>query len=189
MTAAPATGKTNSVRVPTALTLLALFAGPVACGNEGAAPVARSAASPAAPSKVGYDIRRLRPRNEERLAEMFERMRGAALKEGKVVAVLLSADWCEPCRTLDLELGNMHPADQIGRVRILEIKEEDWERATRMNEVNALRTRWTPTKNAYPILVLLDEKGDKIEEMQEAKERLEHAGREPTLPNWFSGVG
>lgn len=138
------------------------------------------------PKKVGYDLRRLRPRNGETLVSMFERMHKAAMAEGKHGAILFSADWCEPCRRLDLELGNMHPADKIGHVRIFEIKEEDWEQATRMNEVNAMRTRWTPTINAYPVLVLLDDKGDRIEEMQEAKDRLEHEGTEPTLPNWFA---
>ena len=138
--------------------------------------------------KVGYDLRRLRPRNGESLAEMFERLRTAAVEEGKVVAVLFSADWCEPCRMLDLEFGNMHPASEIGHVRILEIKEEDWQAVTRMNEVNQLRTRWTPTINAYPVLVALDAKGDGIEEMRDAKDRLEAAGVEPTIPNWFKEV-
>ena len=158
------------------------------CGGESPAQAGEAAAKQAKPRKVGYDIRRLRPRNEEPLAEMFDRLRAAALEEGKHAAVLFSADWCEPCRRLDLELGNMHPADAIGHVRIFEIKEEDWERVTRMNEVNALRTRWEPTINQYPILVLLDAEGKKIEEMQEAKDRLEHEGTEPTLPNWFAAV-
>lgn len=171
-----------------ALTLSLLLV-PVACGGESPAKADEApAAAKAKPKKVDYDIRRLRPRNEEPLSEMFDRLRRAALDEGKHAAVLFSADWCEPCRRLELELGNMHPADEIGHVRIFEIKEEDWERVTRMNEVNALRTRWTPTINQYPILVLLDAEGDKIEEMQEAKDRLEHEGSEPTLPNWFAAV-
>ena len=140
------------------------------------------------PASIGYDVRRLRPRNEETLAQMFERLRTAAVAEGKFAAVLFSADWCEPCRMLDLEFGNTHPAAAIGHVRIFEIKEEDWEAATRMNEVNALRTKWVPTINQYPVLVVLDEKGERIEEMQEATDRLEHAGQEPTLPTWFAAL-
>ena len=113
-------------------------------------------------------------------------MREGALAEGKRVAVLFSADWCEPCRILDAELGNRHPASQIGDVRILEIKEEDWQGATRMDEFNALRERWTDINGSYPFFVLLDPKGQKIEEMKEAKERLEAKGVEPTLAAWFA---
>ena len=40
----------------------------------------------------------------------------------------------------------------------------------------------------YPLFVLLDEKGEKIEEMPEAKERLEAAGEQATIPAWFRGV-
>jgi len=152
------------------------------------APASDEASEASAPKKVGYDIRRLRPHNEETLAVMFERLRLATVKEGKYAAILFSADWCEPCRRLDLELGNMHPAEAIGHIRIFEIKEEDWEAATRMNEVNALRPRWTPTLAQYPVLVLLDENGDGIEEMHDAKERLEHEGVDPTLPNWFAAL-
>ena len=169
--------------------LLLLLLASLGCG--GPAPVAADSGTPAqakGPTKVGYDIRRLRPRNEETLAAMFERMRAQTLADDKFAAVLFSADWCEPCRRLDIELGNMHPREAIGHVRIFEIKEEDWEAATRMNEVNALRTKWTPTINAYPVLVLLDEKGERIEEMQDAQDRLEHEGVEPTLPNWFGAL-
>ncbi len=164
----------------------------VACGgNADGAAADESSKSPAAdkaPAKVGYDIRRLRPRNDAPLADMFDRMAADARAEGKHVAVLFSADWCEPCRVLELELGNLHPAEEIGHVRILELKEEDWERATRMNEFNELRRRWSAPLNVYPLFVLLDESGAKIEEMQEAKDRLEAEGRQATIPNWFSAL-
>ncbi|MBL4686414.1 MAG: hypothetical protein JKY37_17600 [Nannocystaceae bacterium] len=171
----------------------------VGCGAESSATTDRSVdvgsvdvgsadVDPAKPKTVGYDLRRLRPHDGESLSKMFERLRKAAIDDGKSAAVLFSADWCEPCRLLDLEFGNMHPADEIGHVRILEIKEEDWEAATRMNEVNALRTRWTSTINAYPVLLLLDDKGDRIEEMQEAKDRLTHEGLKATIPAWFAAV-
>ena len=161
------------------------------CKSEGevggeAAPEATAPAKEAAERDpmVGYDVRRLRPR-EEPLVESFERQRERALSEGKQVAVLFSADWCEPCRILELELGNMHPRSLIGHVRILEMKEEDWEPVTRMNEFNNLRRRWSAPLNEYPLFMLLDEDGEKVEEMQEAKRRLEGMGVEPTLFNWF----
>lgn len=162
------------------------------CGEEKKssgpeAPVA-PAASNAAVDEVGYDLRRLRPRNEEPLEQMFERMRAQAVAEGKIAAVLFSADWCEPCRRLELELGNVHPADKIGHVRIFELKEEEWDAVTRMNEFNALRRRWYAPVDSYPVLILLDEKGEKIEEMKEAIARLQQEGVEPTLDNWFAGV-
>lgn len=147
-----------------------------------------SDAPPKSPETVGYDIRRLRPRNEQPLAQMFDELHAKARAEGRHVAVLFSADWCEPCRTLELELGNLHPATDIGHVRIFELKEEDWERATRMNEFNDLRRRWSAPLNVYPLFVLLDEKGEKIEEMVEARDRLEQSGVEPTLPNWFRAL-
>jgi thiol-disulfide isomerase/thioredoxin len=155
------------------------------CEKEAAEPAAASAAKQAGPQSVGYDLRRLRPRNEEKLVDMFERMRTQAQSEGKHVAVLFSADWCEPCRKLELELGNMQPADAIGHVRILELKEEDWEAATRLDEFEALRARWYGRANSYPVFVVLDDEGKKIEEMQEAIERLEKTGVEPTVANWF----
>ena len=158
------------------------------CGGESAPDAPPASAEAKAPAEIGYDTRRLRPRNEETLAAMFERLRRTAVKDGKFAAVLFSADWCEPCRRLEIELGNMHPPSDIGHLRIFEIKEEDWEAATRMNEVNALRTRWTPTINQYPVLVVLDEKGERIEEMQQATDRLEHEGVEPTLVNWFKAL-
>ena len=139
----------------------------------------------AADPLVSYDLRRLRPREDEPLAKMFERVRVQAIEEHKRVAVLFSADWCEPCRHLDLELGNAHPATMIGDVRILELKEDDWSVGARMDEYNALRRRWEPVLNTYPLLLLLDAEGKRVEEMKDAKLRLEAAGLEPTLPMWF----
>ena len=137
---------------------------------------------------VGYDLRRLRPREDEPLADMFARVRAQASAEDKRVAVLFSADWCEPCRVLDLELGNTHPSSMIGDVRVLELKEDDWSKAARMDEFNALRRRWEPVLNTYPLLILLDAEGERREEMKEAKERLEAAGLDPTLPIWFEST-
>jgi thiol-disulfide isomerase/thioredoxin len=142
--------------------------------------------APAGVEMVGYDIRRLRPRNEELLVDMFQRTFDTAVADGKMVAVLFSADWCEPCRVLDTELGNEHPVDMIGHVRVIELKEEDWEGVTRMDEFNALRSRWHKTLNSYPVVVLLDDKGEKVEEMKEAITRLEGEGLDPTLPIWFA---
>lgn len=140
------------------------------------------------PADVGYDLRRLRPRDEETLEAMFERLRAQALADGKRVAVLFSADWCEPCRELETELGNRHPAARIGDVRILELKEEDWQSAARMDEFNGLRKRWAPQTGSYPLLLLLDAEGKRTDEMKEAIARLEKAGVEPTLANWFAGT-
>lgn len=164
----------------------------VACARE---PDERDPASeaeevddPPADPLVGYDLRRLRPREDEALAAMFERVWSRANTEGKRVAVLFSADWCEPCRVLDLELGNQHPRSMIGDVRVLEFKEDDWASAARMDEFNALRRRWEPVLNAYPLFILLDGEGERAEEMKEAKERLEAAGLDPTLPIWFEST-
>ena len=154
------------------------------CGEVPRAPVVQAA--PVAAVDVGYELRRLRPRDEEKLAAMFDRLRSAAVGEGKRVAVLFSADWCEPCRKLETELGNRHPAAQIGDVRVFELKEEDWKAATRMDEFDALRRRWGSDDGGYPLLVLLDEKGGKREEMKEAITRLEAAKVEPTLARWFA---
>lgn len=137
---------------------------------------------------VGYDLRRLRPRADEPLAAMFDRLRVAAAGEGKRVVVLFSADWCEPCKQLDLELGNTHPRSMIGDVRVLELKEDDWKAAARMDEYNQLRRRWEPALNAYPLVLLLDDEGKRLEEMKEAKQRLEALGVEPTLPLWFGNM-
>jgi thiol-disulfide isomerase/thioredoxin len=164
-----------------------LACGPISC--EGQEPPAQAEqANTLAPADsdplVGYDLRRLRPRDEP-LSEMFERVRADALREHKRVVVLFSADWCEPCRHLDLELGNTHPTSMIGDVRVLELKEDDWVAVARMDEFNSLRRRWEPVLNTYPLVILLDEAGAKVEEMKEAKLRLEAAGLDPTLPVWF----
>jgi len=168
--------------------LLALVIVAACGGSETPATTGAKPAATAKDSTVGYDLRRLRPRNEEPLADMFERMRKQALADGKTVAVLFSADWCEPCRKLELELGNMHPEADIGRVRILELKEEEWEAVTRMDEFSALRARWYPQADSYPVFVVLDESGAKREEMQEAIDRLHEEGVEPTVANWFRGL-
>jgi thiol-disulfide isomerase/thioredoxin len=135
---------------------------------------------------IGYDLRRLRPIDDEPLAAMFDRVHQAARGEGKRVVVLFSADWCEPCKRLDLELGNVHPTSMIGDFRILELKEDDWKAAVRMDEYDDLRARWEPVAGSYPLVVLLDEQGKRVDEMKEAKDRLEAQGHEPTLPIWLS---
>ena len=147
-----------------------------------------AAAASSAPKKVGYDLRRLRPVDGEPLADMFERLREQAKGQDKQIAVLFSANWCERCRRLELELGNLHPAEDIEHVRILEFVEEDWEAVTRMNEFDALRQRWDSTKGTYPLFVVLDPEGKKVEEMKDAIERLEGQGKEPTLNAWFRGL-
>jgi len=183
------------MRAPSHLTaLLGLLM--VACGGAGdatgaaqSAGAAQPAAEPEAePEKVGYDLRRLRPANDEPLVKTFERMHAQARAEGKQIAMLFSAEWCERCRRLELELGNLHPAGDIAHVRILELVEEDWEQALRMNELELLRQRWDVTKGTYPLFVVLDDEGRKIEEMKEAVDRLEHAGQEATVATWFRGL-
>ncbi|MCA9707162.1 MAG: hypothetical protein KDK70_15020 [Myxococcales bacterium] len=172
------------------LFLLGLLALP-ACGEDPArSPEAEapSGAAPATPKTVGYDLRRLRPVDGQSLEQVVERMRARARTDGKQVAMLFSAQWCERCRRLELELGNLHPPGDIAHVRILELVEEDWEKALRMNEFEALRLRWDSTKGTYPLLVVLDEQGGKVEEMKEAVERLEQAGQEATLAAWFRGL-
>lgn len=157
------------------------------CGEpEAATPAAKANGS--ADQKVGYDLRRLRPKDGETLAAMFDRMHAAAIGEGKHTAVLFSADWCEPCRKLDLELGNTHPAADIGHVRIFELKEEEWEAATRMDEFGALRKRWYEPADSYPVFIVLDAEGKKVEEMKEAIDRLGQQGVEPTVAQWFRGL-
>lgn len=165
-----------------------LFTQVIACA-EPAAPAAAPAKAAAPVSEtVGYDLRRLRPRDEETLEAMFERLRAQARTDGKRAMVLFSADWCEPCRTLEAELGNRHPRVMIDDVRILELKEEDWQAAARMDEFNGLRKRWADQLNSYPLLVLLDAEGKRVEEMKEAIARLQEAGIEPTLANWIAGT-
>lgn len=174
------------MRGPSILTALLLLS---ACGGDGGAASPASEASPAKePAKVGYDLRRLRPTTDEPLVKTFERMQAQARAEGKQVAMLFSAEWCERCRRLELELGNLHPTGDIAHVRILELVEEDWEQALRMNELELLRQRWDATKGTYPLFVVLDEQGAKVEEMKEAIDRLEQAGQEPTVAAWFRGL-
>ncbi|RMG94387.1 MAG: hypothetical protein D6705_16235 [Deltaproteobacteria bacterium] len=160
----------------------------LACGSTPPHDEGASATTSQADPLVGYDVRVLRPRNEEPLASQFERQRRAAVAEGKHVVAYFSAKWCEACQRLDLELGNMHPRSAIGHVRILELIEEDWEAATRMNEFNDLRTRFSPAVGTYPWFVLLDAEGNAVEEMREAKARLEGLGLTPTVDLWFEGL-
>ena len=183
-----------SRRLLSSLSALTLVAG-LACG-PGDSPSQTSASSPTAEAPaaaagdsakmIGYDLRRLRPRDDETLAAMFERLHKQAKADNKRIAVLFSADWCAPCKKLEAELGNLQPAEQIEDVRVFELKEEDWTEVTRMSEFNDLRARWYPKKGSYPVLVLLDEDGSALEEMKEAIDRLEGEGLEPTLPNWFA---
>lgn len=137
---------------------------------------------------IGYDLRRLRPSQEE-LQPWFEKQLKKAIADGKRPAVLFSASWCHACQDVELELGNQHPRKDIGHVRIFEIIEEDWEAVTRMDEYNDLRARWHPELGTYPMLFLLDQKGDKIESMDEAKIRLKELGKTPNFVTWFADVG
>ncbi len=166
---------------------LVLSAG-LGCGEASKPVVVKPTVVVKPAADTGYELRRLRPRDEEKLEAMFDRLRVQATREGKRTAVLFSADWCEPCRKLETELGNRHPAEQIGDVRIFELKEEDWKAATRMDEFDALRRRWSSDTGSYPLLLLLDEQGSKREEMKEAITRLEAAGAEPTLANWLANT-
>lgn len=146
---------------------------------------ATQAAAPAADPSVGYDLRRLRPRAEQSLSAMFDQMHERATGDGKRVVVLFSADWCDTCKHLDLELGNEHPRSMIGDVQVIAIKEDDWRTAARMDEFNELRRRWEPVLDTYPLVVLLDDEGKRVEEMKEARDRLEGQGLTPTLPIWL----
>ncbi len=134
---------------------------------------------------VGYDLRRLRPNEDETLSSMFERLHKTATRDGKRVVILFSADWCDSCKQLDLELGNTHTRAMIGDVRIFEIKEDDWQPAARMDEFNALRRRWEPILDTYPLVVLLDAEAGRVDEMKAAKDRLEAEGLAPTFPIWL----
>lgn len=160
--------------------LLLALASISACDGDGEASTA-AAQQPG----VGYDLRHVRPVDGQPLPEVFERMQASANKDGKQLAILFSANWCERCRRLELELGNLHPESEIGHMRIVELVEEEWEQVIRMNEFNALRQRWDEKDGTYPLLVVLDAEGNKVEEMKEAVERLEKAGVAATLPNWF----
>lgn len=137
--------------------------------------------------KVGYDLRQLRPGGKS-LEEAFDGSRARALADGKRVAVLFSADWCAPCKKLEAELGNTQPQSQIGDVRIVMVKEEDWRDATRMSEFDKLRLRWSTVVGQFPYFVLLDEDGHVLEEMKQAVDRLEGEGVEPTVANWFDNA-
>ena len=172
-------------KVAILLSLLPLWA----CNNPPAQPkkaaVSQQVVGPATNGPINYDVRRIRPRNEETLEDAFAKLHKQALADKKRVAVLFSADWCEPCRILDAELGDSYPAEQIGDVRIFEFKEEDWSAVTRLDEYNKLRKRWDSDTGAYPMLALVRSDGSILEEMKKAKERLEAAGQQATLPNWF----
>jgi thiol-disulfide isomerase/thioredoxin len=162
----------------------------VACESAPEQQAEPSTAAPPADADplIGYDLRRLRPVDDEPLDTMFDRVHSTARGQGKRVVVLFSADWCEPCKRLDLELGNVHPTSMIGDVRILELKEDDWKAAARMDEYNDLRARWEPVSGSYPLVVLLDEQGKRADEMKEASLRLEAEGLEPTFPIWLSSM-
>lgn len=162
---------------------VSVLAGIAFAGCQSKAEEAASAA-PAKAAQVGYDLRVIRPADEELGAE-FDTLHARAVQEGKRVAVLFSADWCAPCKRIEAELGNLHPASQIGDVRIVMVKEEDWRDATRMKEFDGLRLRWSPAIGAFPLFVLLDEQGAQLEEMKKAIPRLEALGLEPTVANWF----
>lgn len=159
----------------------------VACSTEVRADhdIATQVTVSAIPSRVGFDLRQLRPREGEPLAVMFERLRAQAVAEGKVTVVLFSAQWCQACRTLDLELGNLHAPEDIGHVRIFDLREEDWSAALRIHEFNNLRRRWHAPLGSYPLMVVLDAHGQAIEAMDAAVDRLTAAGAEPTLPRWL----
>jgi thiol-disulfide isomerase/thioredoxin len=178
-----------TARRPSAFLCVALTLS--ACGGEDSPPSADESKEAVAKSEaegdkaVPYDLRQIRP-GEKKLADVFEASRKGALAEGKQVAVLFSADWCAPCKRLEAELGNTQPRSQIGEVRIVMVKEEDWRDSTRMVEFDNLRLRWSPAVGAFPLFVLLNEDGSAREEMKEAIERLESQGLEPTVANWFA---
>ncbi len=177
------------MRIPLALVLVSLLAlGASSCtSRETEGPATSDKQTALATKLVGYDLRRIRPgAYETSLADTFERVRKQALAQGKTITVLFGADWCEACRTLDVELGNVHPEQAIGHVRIFEFKEEDWLAASRMDELNALRSRWYPIINTYPVFVLLDAEGKPVEEMRDAIDRFESLDIEPSLVNWFT---
>ena len=57
-----------------------------------------------------------------------------------------------------------------------------------MDEFNSLRRRWYAPLGSYPVFIVLDPLGRKIEEMKEAIARLESAQIEPTVDNWFENI-
>ena len=63
-----------------------------------------------------------------------------------------------------------------------------WEAATRVDEFAALRKRWYEPADSYPLLIVLDDQGAKVEEMKEAIDRLTAAGVEPAVAAWFKGL-
>lgn len=158
------------------------------CSRDASPPrheVTAAPAGPLLPALVGYDIRRIRPQADP-LEDTFARLEKTARSEGMRVALLFSADWCDSCKRLELEFGNSHPAGTIDDVRILQFVEEDWEAATRMDEVYDLRRRYYPRLDNYPVMLLLDGDGHLIEEMADASKRLEAAGEDPSMVNWFA---
>jgi thiol-disulfide isomerase/thioredoxin len=181
-------GYADAMSIRAAAALLAVSIAACEAPEPASPSAAKESVGEEADPMVGYDLRRLRPREDESLAKMFDRVQADARTEGKRVVVLFSADWCEPCKHLDLELGNTHPRSMIGNVRVLELKEDDWSAAARMDEYNELRRRWEPVLGTYPLVVLLDDAGKRVEEMKEAKDRLEAQGLDATLPLWFASM-
>ena len=183
-------GVRKAMRAPLRAGLCLALLGSFACGpGQGSKEDAASSAGEESNKAeiVGYDIRVIRP-TKDPLATVFEKLRQQALAENKRVAVLFSADWCGVCQNIETELGNEHPREAIGDVRIVIIKEEDWDGATRMNEFNDLRLQWSDTVLSYPLFLLLDEKGEAQEEMKQAVERFEKEGLKPNLAMWFEST-
>jgi hypothetical protein len=144
-------------------------------------------ASPAAPALVRFDIRELKP-TPEPLVERFDHTAQEARAENKDVVVFFSADWCNACRDVELDLGGLHAPEEIDHVRILQLKEEAWEKQGRLDEFNTLRERWSDEMFTYPMIVLLDGAGKKREDMNQAKTRIEADGTTPTFVRWFAGI-
>ena len=63
-----------------------------ACGGEAPKPAPAVSGAAASEDTVGYELRRLRPRDGEPLAAMFDRQRTQAQAEGKRVAANWLAD-------------------------------------------------------------------------------------------------
>lgn len=172
-------------------TAWAFCAGLAACGEAATSAPAGAEARPVPEGArdVGYDLRVLKPRESEPLSATFERLAAQAQKESKHVVLLFSADWCNKCKKLDLELGNLHPAGAIGHVRLFKLVEEHWSEAMRTDEFEALRKRFSGSEaGTYPLMVALDDKLERREEMRDAIRRLEEAGRPPKLAEWFAAL-